>query len=72
MWRTWAHRLLAALLSGIAVAALACGGEKQEAKGTAAPGGAAQATGYTPAPRDQQRFVVNMGATPDFLDPHKS
>jgi oligopeptide transport system substrate-binding protein len=72
MWRTQAHRLLVGLLIWSAAAVLACGGEKQEAKGTAAPGGAAQATGYTPAPRDQQRFVVNMGATPDFLDPHKS
>jgi oligopeptide transport system substrate-binding protein len=67
--------LLGAALAIAVVFAVACGGEKkEEAKATPAtevrtpaPAGA-----YTPAPRDQQVLTVNLGAEPNFLDPHKS
>jgi oligopeptide transport system substrate-binding protein len=53
-----------------AAASPAAGGTRAAA--TTAAGTQAAAGNYTPAPKDQQVLVVNLGATPDFLDPHKS
>ncbi len=54
-----------------AAATSAPSGTSAAAAATTAPTQAA-AQNYTPAPKDQQKLIVNMGATPDFLDPHKS
>ncbi len=64
---------MAAVVAIAVLSAVACGGEKQETRATTAPSGtqAAQAGGYTPAPKDQQVLRVPY-AEPDFLDPHKS
>ena len=75
--------LLATALVLSMVVAVACGGgtkeeaketgrDVQQAAATAAAAAQQAARGYTPAPKDQQTFVVALQGQPDFLDPHKS
>src|SRR5947208_731493 len=73
--------LLAGVMSFGLVAVAACGGGTSSSDKTAtagAGGGAKTATGTSTggaadmAPADQQKLTVNLGAEPQYYDPHRS